>query len=144
MDYYRKQHDELYREYIKIKEDESLVSTLERHFNAIDSSSTRKGQSLSNFVEPISNLITHTKLIWMNTKHFHKDTTRFKTLMEAVEKDINEYIRKLVKNKLKKVEENNFNLAELMSELHYGKLAAETFEEQYKKIKKDVKEENSE
>jgi len=120
------------------------VSTLERHFNAIDSGATRKGQSLSTFVEPISNLITHTKLIWMNTKHFHKDTARFKLLMDAVEKEINHYIRKLIKVKLFKVEENNFNLSELMTELTYGKLAAETFEEQYKKIKKDVKEENSE
>jgi len=38
-------------------------------------------------------------------------------LMEAVEKDINAYIRKLIINKLKKVEENSFNLSELMTEL---------------------------
>jgi len=89
LDDFQKQLDELQREYTKIKEDENLVATLERHFNAIDSSVNRKGQSLSNFIEPISNLITHTKLIWMNTKHFHKDTARFKLLMDAVEREIN-------------------------------------------------------
>lgn len=93
------------------------MSTLERHFNAIDSAATRKGQSLSTFVEPISNLITHTKLIWMNTKHFHKDTTRFKHLMDAVEKEINDYIRKFIRVKLFKVDKEKFNLNELMTEL---------------------------
>lgn len=120
------------------------MSTLERHFNAIDSSATRKGQSLSTFVEPISNLITHTKLIWMNTKHFHKDTARFKLLMDAVEKEINQYIRKLIRVKLSKVDQEKFNLTELMAELEAGNKAAENFELEYKKIKKDVKEENSE
>jgi hypothetical protein len=80
----------------------------------------------------------------MNTKHFHKDTARFKLLMDAVEREINSYIRKVIKVKLNKIDEQHFSLTELMSELTYGKLAAETFEEQYKKIKKDVKEENSE
>jgi len=42
------------------------------------------------------------------------------------------------------VDENNFQLNDLMTELSFGKLAAETFEIQYKQIKKDVKEENSE
>jgi len=128
LDDFQKQLDELQREYTKTKEDENLVATLERHFNAIDSSVNRKGQSLSNFIEPISNLITHTKLIWMNTKHFHKDTARFKLLMDAVEREINSYIRKVIKVKLSKVDENNFTLTDLMTELTFGKLAAETFE----------------
>lgn len=46
--------------------------------------------------------------------------------------------------KLNKIDEENFNLNELMNELSFGKKAAETFENEYKQIKKDVKEENNE
>lgn len=80
----------------------------------------------------------------MNTKHFHKDTARFKLLMDSVEKEINNYIRKIIKTKLLKIDNDKFNLSLLMSELAYGEQAAKTFENEYKQIKKDVKEENNE
>jgi hypothetical protein len=48
--------------------------------------------------------------------------------MDSVEKEINNYIRKIIKTKLLKIDHDKFNLSLLMNELAYGKKAAETFE----------------
>lgn len=102
-----------------MKEDENLVCTLERHFSAIDSK-TLKNVALSSLKEPISNLITHLKLIWLNTKHFFKDTQRFKWLMDSIEKEINIKVRKVITNKFTEIDENNLDLASLMLEIKSG------------------------
>lgn len=83
--------------------------------------------SLNNLKEPIENLITHSKLIWMNTKHFHKDIARFKNLMDAVEREVNTKVRKVIHSKLREVTENNFELTDLMREVKSGIEVAQTF-----------------
>jgi len=120
------------------------VCTLERHFNAIDSNSHKKDTGLDSLKEPITNLINHLKLIWMNTKHFHKDIARFKNLMDAVEKEINNKVQKVVSGKLRNITEAKFELGDLMAEVKSGMQVAQTFEDVYTATKRDVKEENSE
>jgi hypothetical protein len=120
------------------------VCTLERHFNSIDSNSHKKDTGLDSLKEPITNLINHLKLIWMNTKHFHKDLARFKNLMDSVEREINFKVRKVVSKKLRDINETKFELSDLMKEVKSGMEVAQTFEDVYTSTKRDVKEENSE
>jgi len=79
--------------------------------------------------EPITNLINHLKLIWMNTKHFHKDLARFKNLMDSVEREINHKVRKVVTRNLRNITETKFELGELMKESKSGMEVAQTFED---------------
>lgn len=118
------------------------MCTLERHFSSIDSNNIKN--DLESLNEPITNLITHLKLIWMNTKHFHKDIARFKNLMEAIANEINTKVRNIIRNWFRDINENNLDLMSLMIEIDHGKKVIITFKEKYTLTKKDVKDENSE
>ena len=124
-----------------VKEDENLVATLERHFSAIDSNNN-KNVDLENLKEPITNLIMHLKLIWMNTKHFYKDVQRFKNLMDATESEINNKVRKVIKQMFLDIDEENLDLMSLMRQIKSGKEVIITLKTQYHKTKKDVKDDN--
>jgi len=64
--------------------------------------------------------------------------------MDAIEKEINTKVRKIIKNRFEEINENQLNLEVLMREIKSGSEAIRTFMDDYHKTKKTVKDENSE